>query len=390
MGLKRIADAIHNGFYRWGWLTPAFLPLAQVSGRGVFNTLSGLYFLWALASLRGSPRAFPQRGFFALYGLMLALWGLSLSQAVNPDKGIYDLLRYVQFSLTGLFTLLALQHSPLQLPRLLQALAASALLLVLVLYLQLPYFLFAVEFVPTSQLHEDNLPWLLPFLLLGLARRPHARWLIAGAIAAVAAYIALSQGRAALLGLLAALAVFALLGFRVRKRVWLATGAAVLALGIVLGQRFFRGLSHFGFDFATLERFTTGRATIWWQALKTPPDNLWLGVGIGNVAMHTEVLRIGDEVVKHLHNFVFDAWFETGLLGLAAFVAVIGSVLARTWRIWPQLDAGQRQTGATALAAVCALLVAGLFSFSYTSKQFALYLYLLLAVLLALPAAQRR
>jgi len=107
--------------------------------------------------------------------------------------------------------------------------------------------------------------------------------------------------------------------------------------------------------------------------------------------MHIEVLRIGDALtVKHLHNFLFDAWFETGVLGLSAFLALIGTVLVHAIRLWPQLDAGHRRIAAAALAGVSALLAAGLFSFSYTSRQFALYLYLLFAVLLALPAAQRR
>ena len=51
----------------------------------------------------------------------------------------------------------------------------------------------------------------------------------------------------------------------------------------------------------------------------------------------------------------------------------------------PGLGQDHRRIAAAALAGVVALLTAGLLSFSYTSKQFALYLYLLLAVLLALP-----
>ncbi len=394
MSLKHLAESIHSSFYRWGWLMPAFLPLAQVLGRGVFNTLSGLYFLWALASLRSVPRESsatrPHRGFMMVYGLMLAIWALSLTQAVDPQKGGYDLLRYVQYSLTGLFTLMALQKAPQQLPRLMQAMAWGALLVIIVLYLQLPFLMLEADFEPSRKLHEDNLPWLLPFLLLGLVGRTHARWLATAAIMAFTAYVALSQGRAALLGLLAALGVFAILGFRIRMRVVLATGLAVLAMGIVFGQRFFRGLRSFTFDFATLDRFTSGRAHIWWEALNAPPENPWLGVGLGNVVSHTEILRVGQETVKHLHNFLFDAWFETGLLGLSAFLALIGTVLVHAIRLWPQLDDGHRRIAAAALAGVSALLAAGLFSFSYTSRQFALYLYLLFAVLLALPASQRR
>lgn len=112
---------------------------------------------------------------------------------------------------------------------------------------------------------------------------------------------------------------------------------------------------------------------------------------MGNLVSRVEILRIddlagiGEVTVRHLHNFILDAWFETGILGLSAFLAMLGVVLARVLRTWPGLDQEHRRIAAAALAGVVALLTAGLLSFSYTSKQFALYLYLLLAILLALP-----
>lgn len=390
MDLARIADSIRDGFYRWGWLLPAWLPLAQVGGRGAFNTLSGLYFLWALLSLRPGPVDRRNLAFFALYGLMLGLWALSLTQATDPQKGGYELLRFAQLSLTGLFTVMVLRDAPGRFRHLADAMAWGALAVIVALYLQLPYYLFVLDFDPTQQLREDNLPWLLPFLLLAVSSGPRARRLAAAAITAFAVYIALSQGRAALLALLAALGVFAVLGFRVRTRYLLATGAALLALGIVLGQRFFRGVFSFGLDFDTLDRFTSGRATIWWRAIHTPPDNPWLGVGLGNVSDHVDVLRVGEETVKHLHNFVLDAWFETGLLGLTALLALIGGVLVRAYRAWPALDETHRRIAAAALAGIAALLTAGLFSFSYTSRQFAVYLFVMFAIVLALPRGQGR
>jgi len=395
MDSKSAFELVRSNFFRWGWLTPAFLPLASVAGRGTFNIVSGVYFLWALVSVSLAPgkrsAIWQQRWFLASYGLMLLVWSLSLTQSSDLQTSGYHLLRYLQFSLTGLFTLVALQQTPFQLSRLMRAMAWGSLLLILVLYLQLPYFLLAVEFIPTQQLHEDNLPWLLPFLLVAISSRARGRWLLPCAIVAFAVYIGLSQGRAALLAMMATLAVFSILELHLRKQHWLVIGMAVLALGIIFGQRFFRGVSNITFDFATMDRFTSGRATIWWQALNSPPENPWLGVGFGNLASRVDILRIGDlagigEVtVKHLHNFVLDAWFETGILGLSTFLVMLGVVFARVHRTWPGLDQEHRRSAAAAVAGVAALLTAGLLSFSYTSKQFALYLYLLIAVLLVLP-----
>ena len=99
---------------------------------------------------------------------------------------------------------------------------------------------------------------------------------------------------------------------------------------------------------------------------------------------HWQVLQIGDVAVKHLHNFVFDAWFETGLLGLLALFALFAAGYAAIIRAWTRLTTIDRQIAAAAIAASVAILAAGLFSYSYTSRQFALYLYLLFALMLGL------
>lgn len=55
MNSKSALELVRSNFFCWGWLAPAFLPLASVAGRGVFNILSGVYFLWALASVSLAP-----------------------------------------------------------------------------------------------------------------------------------------------------------------------------------------------------------------------------------------------------------------------------------------------------------------------------------------------
>lgn len=385
--IKTLTERACSGFLRWGWLLPAAMPLAQVLGRGMFNTLSGIYFLWALLALPGLRDGFPgvrREPFFVAYVALLLLWALSLTMAADPAKGTETLARYIQYSLTGLFTFLALQRQTDGPRRLLTAMAWGALLAMAVLLVQLPYYVWAVPFDPTRQLREDNLPWLLPFVLAAFALDKRARTLSLAIVLAFAAYILISQGRAALIGLLAGLTVFGVLGYRLRLRTVLAAGVAALIAGALLSERFFRGISGLRLDFASLDLFTSGRATIWAQALSMPPENPWLGVGLGNVGTHQAVLQIGEASVKHLHNFVIDAWFETGLLGLAALLTLIAAAHVPLMRSWSRLTATNRLIASAAVAASAALLTAGLFSFSYTSRQFGLYLYLIFALMLAL------
>lgn len=82
----------------------------------------------------------------------------------------------------------------------------------------------------------------------------------------------------------------------------------------------------------------------------------------------------GDRIqVKHLHNFLMDAWYETGLLGVGVLVLLIGLVFARLGCAWRRLSAEDRQRAGVLLAAALAIITAGLLSFGYTSRYFACY-----------------
>lgn len=393
MSLKQVAELVRSHFFRWGWLIPAFLPLTSVAGRGAFNIASAIYFLWALASVlltSGKTSAiWQQRWFLAFYGLMLLIWGLSLTQSADPRNGGYQLLRYLQFSLTGFYA-----GSPAA-----NALSASS-----------PD---ACHGVGIPDTHSCAIP---SASIFSAGCRIHSHTATSRRRPPVVAAISAACDSLSITSPL----VVALRDRRLRRHrvVARARGAAchdgraggvlvsraALAQATLAGSRCGRGgfryrlrpaflprCLNISFDFATMDRFTNGRATIWWQALNSPPENHWLGVGFGNIASRVDVLRIadlagiGEVTVRHLHNFILDAWFETGILGLSTFLAMLGVVLARVLRAWPGLGQDHRRIAAAALAGVVALLTAGLLSFSYTSKQFALYLYLLLAVLLALP-----
>ena len=82
------------------------------------------------------------------------------------------------------------------------------------LYVLLPYYVLGGSgqpFDPSTQLQEDNLPFLLPFMLGWIWRQQPGRWCYGAMIAVIAAslgYVVLAEGRAALLGLCVGLAVF--------------------------------------------------------------------------------------------------------------------------------------------------------------------------------------
>lgn len=385
MPIKTWPDRLHAAFWQWGWLLPTTLPLAQIGGRALYTVLVSLYALWGLPCL-WQRRQWLDRVTTGLYLVLLGAMLIGIPGSIDPTGGLRVWGQFVMQTSTLLLMQAALRDSPANLDRLLNALALLGAISLAGLYLLLPYDWLEISgqpFDPSLQLREDNLPFLLPFLLYWLWRQGQCRWRLAamiGLTVAVAAYVVLSEGRAALLGLVAGLMVFCglVLGWRLRWILLLATLALVIGIAVHIGpfQKAELDTDH------PLDAFTTGRSILWRQALAHPPERQWRGVGIGNEAYAADVLSftIGGKPVqvKHLHNFLLDAWYETGILGISLLMTLIGIVLIRLAQAWRRLSTGDRQRAGVLLAAVLALMTAGLLSFSYTSRQLACYLFICL------------
>ena len=382
MTIARWHDALREAFFRQGWLLLAVLPLTQIGGRALFNLVAGLYVVWGLLSLWGR-RDRLDRSTILLY---LALLGVALAGvpgSVDPVGGLRVWIQFAAQTSTLLLVQAALRESPENIDRLLAAMALFGGIALASLYLLLPYYWLewsGQPFNPLTQLQEDNLPFLLPFLLGWIWRYGDRRWrygAMLGVTAAALGYVAISEGRAALFGLIVGLAGFcwAVLAWRPR---WVALLAVwVLAVGVAANIGPFLkaelDLEH------PLDAFTAGRTIVWRHALEHPPARPWLGVGIANASHSQELLRFelsGVQVqIKHFHNFLIDAWYETGILGVGLLLALVGTVFVRLARIWRRLPVDDRQRAGILLAAALSIIAAALLSFSYTSRQFACYLF---------------
>ena len=379
---------LQRSFFQWGWLLPSVLPLTQVGGRAAYHNLAAIYLLWGLLALYRLDIKWSRAQYTALI-LQCAMLCSFLGGVLVAQDSLRALEKWASFagqSLVFPLSLIALQQDRCSPERMAQALGLLGLMTLPALYLRLGFDMAQPGFEPQFDMREDNLPWLAPFILLWVSTLHRFRLtLLILIVLALTGYIIASEGRAALLAFAIAIAVYELLGRGWKTSRAVFSAAAIMLLGLVAhGGRFLRSAEeHDGMD-GILTAFTSLRSILWQNALTYPPDSLWWGVGMGNTRYVEEVVRIAELHFGHLHNFVLDAWYETGFIGLGALLLFIGFPLGRLAMVWRRLNHNRRHLAGTYLAAVAALLAAALFSFSYSSKQFALYLPLLLAVLLYL------
>ncbi len=384
-------ERLRQSFFAWGWLLPSLFPLAQISGRAVFTVLEIGYYVWAVLSLWGL-RIDSERALRLCYGLLLLTFFVGIPGAESAGHALREWAMFAARSAIFFLTLGVLQRVDAGPERLLRAFGVAGLAVLVVLYFKLALALGKPGFDPRFALLEDNLPFLTPFMLLwARGRRPYGPWLTAPVIAAVLMYILYSEGRAALLGLATALGLYAVLALGYRARSVLALGLALAMLGLAAApELLLRGAGLQGSPVDILDRLTSQRTHFWREALASPPEDLLTGVGMGNVGRGEASLSFPREgggpptEVKHLHNFVLDAWYETGSLGLAALLGWLACTLLRGVRAWRAGSGVERSAAGVLLAAAAAILVSGLLSFSYRSKPFSIYLPLFLGALVTL------
>lgn len=382
-------------FFRYGWALPAVLPLAQIFGRTVFTMLGVVYIIWAATALYGRRYSFDMR-IMAAYLLLVLAYALAVPFAAEPLRLLEDYMIFLVFSLIPLFTLASLACVENAQRRLVDVIAWVAALAVILLYLQLAYGLSQPKFVPEHFMREDNLPFLAPFLIYRLRRRysgSGGRWLAGAAVASILAYVLMSHGRAALVGLIVGMGAYAYLVMaHPLRRIALAAVALLCMAVFARGQDFIERLRHATTMEDSMDTLSSMRTAMWRSALANPPDNIWIGVGIGNASSSSKVFSAavgGQEkrAPKHLHNFLLDCWYETGVAGLGALLVWLGTLLHRAINNWRHSLDDQKERIGVMLAASFAIIANALFSYSYLSKQFVIYLSLFLLV--AATAAPR-
>jgi O-antigen ligase len=387
--------AIRKHYWSWGWLLPAWLPLLQIVGRGAFNVVGVIALAWAAIGLYGTRVRIDGR-LLLLYGLMLLAFLLSLTVAIDTMTAWHRWLDYFLYSLFTLIMLASLSSVPNGIHRFLSTLGWSGVFMIMMLSIWLLFQVRHPGFTPETVMREDNLPLITPFVLYALQydfESPHWRRIALVTLVAIFAYVIGSNGRAALVGLCVALLAYSKLVWNVKLRyTGTASVLAVVAALFLHGGVFDHGAGAKLSVTETLDQLSTYRTAMWRHVLEHPPANKWLGVGMGNTDLHPEILAatlpngVKIEVGKHLHNFVFDCWYATGALGLGSLLLWLVFLIWRGMGNWMKTSGDSRVAAGTLMAASIGIIANASLSYSYGSKQFALYLFMFLAAAAYLPS----
>ena len=188
------------------------------------------------------------------------------------------------------------------------------------------------------------------------------------------------------------LMLFALF-FSLTRGVWVAYGVLLLVCGLVQGRRAWlgvvggvavcgllfvsagegvreRGLSTFDFQ------ANIGRSQIWLANMDMIKERPFTGWGFGNYKQFREAFyqRYPEaDTNAHAHNNFLQMWVDTGLIGLAAFLFLVGSIIVMGWRAY----ARQRTEPLKSLTLGCWLgmvgfLIGGLTQYNWGDAEVAL------------------
>jgi O-antigen ligase len=159
---------------------------------------------------------------------------------------------------------------------------------------------------------------------------------------------------------------------------------AILILAVVLAPPDWQGRMANILD-ATEDLSVQGRVLLWqtgWNILLAKP---WLGWGwVDLAALYPEYAPPGADLTKHpfhighVHNNFLQMAIAGGVIGLAAFLWLWGTLAGKLYVAWRRLkDSHRRDTVLGALSAFIAYLFASVFDWSFGDEEITIALWLL-------------
>ncbi len=158
---------------------------------------------------------------------------------------------------------------------------------------------------------------------------------------------------------------------------WLAVLALLLAIlaALFVDAVGHRARSDFAPNTSVSRTFTDDpRLTLWQHTFQRIGERPWLGYGYGKSILREELrAELGDPLLAHAHNLFVSQWLQTGAIGVATLVALLGTIAWQYLRFLRMDDATVATVGLVGLALLVSFLVKNLtddFLVRPNSKEF--------------------
>lgn len=213
-----------------------------------------------------------------------------------------------------------------------------------------------------------------------IAGRGRRRWLAASALLPLLLALALTQTRSHWLGFACGAAVIVV---SLAPR-WGWTLPAGAALALWLGPA--RLTTRFASIFDPHEPGNQGRLSMWRSARDVIRDHPVVGVGCQDLLALYRRYRYPDWTFEsgHFHNNWIQVTVMSGMIGLGVLLAWHAAALRQLWRARRAATGVDRGRAAAALAVLTAMIVAGLFDFTFGDAEVIFHSYLALGLALAI------
>ena len=219
-----------------------------------------------------------------------------------------------------------------------------------------------------------------------LARRDARRWWFAAALLPLGAALVLTQTRSHWLGMVAGAAVILM---SLAPRWWWALPAALAAALPLLPHRLHARLYSI---IDPHEPGNAGRLSMWRSARDIIREHPVFGVGCQDLLALYRRYRYPDWTFEsgHFHNNFIQITVMTGFVGLAVFVFWLVSVARALQRALKSAAAGaDRGVAAAAIGLFAALLVSGMFDYTFGDAEVVYHTFLALGFALAIAPSGR-
>ncbi len=348
-------------FMRYILLLPVVVMASYYIGRGMGDSLQLLYILGGLYSLRNMKFQEHKRVLW-LFAVLLILFSISV---FYPDFSLRSLKYWTLYALSGLimvFTIGAISSDTYKSNCHMMAWVPVALLFGLAVELGYFYFWLA-EFHPATQINGMVLAALAPLVLLFTYEPRKLQWLLHLMFFVAAAMLLITaDSRTEILMLIVSYGLFFAFYYRKVLAVILILPFAIIVAVVADSYLYNAAILTFSGDwYHWLDQLSSYRLSIWTAALSNPPDHYFVGVG----PSRSMEFLIEVDYVKHLHNLLVEIWFETGVLGLIAYLSLLYMLLSGMPLVYRSLAGVDRWVYSVFLASGSAAFIGAMLDKGY-------------------------